>query len=394
MTYTHPAWNEQDVDRARLALRRLAPTREARAALAPTERERAWLGAVEILYGEGTKVQRDTLYSAAMRTLAERYPADDGAQTFYALSLLGLNQGVRNVPTYMEAGAIALRVLSRNPRHPGAAHYAIHAFDDPVHAVLGLDAARAYAAIAPGAAHAQHMTTHIFLARGMWPEVVAQNRTALGGDQRYYNANHYTYWLHYGLLQEGQTHAAAALLDTLRWNQDDSAEPAHRAQLAQARAQQVMTGERWADPALAWHIALTNTDPVSQAADAFARAYAALMRGDSGAAATAGAELRDVAARPGVDSVASLMATEFRAVRMRASGDTATAERALRAVAEASSALPASFGPPDLVKPPYELLGEWYLTDGRKPEAHQAFVRALELMPGRLLSLRGLKASS
>ena len=59
MTYTHPIWNQQDAAAARATLGRLAPTREARAARAPTARERAWLETVEILYGDGSKARRD-----------------------------------------------------------------------------------------------------------------------------------------------------------------------------------------------------------------------------------------------------------------------------------------------------------------------------------------------
>ena len=53
LTYTHPLWNQQDVSSARAALARLAPTKEARLALAPTEREKDYLRAVEALYGDG-----------------------------------------------------------------------------------------------------------------------------------------------------------------------------------------------------------------------------------------------------------------------------------------------------------------------------------------------------
>ena len=393
MTYTHPVWDEQDLDSARAVLARLAPTAAARAAKAGSVRERAWLAAVETLYGDGSKAQRDTLYSAAMEAIAKQYPDDDEAQTFYALSLLGLSQGVRDVPTYMRAGAIALRVLNRNPQHPGAAHYAIHAFDDPVHAVLGLDAARAYAKIAPGAAHAQHMTTHIFLARGMWPEVVAQNRIALGPTRQYYFANHYSYWLHYGLLQEGKFGEAAVLLDTLHQNQKPGAGPGARGQLALARAQQVITGERWGDPALQWTIAMDSVWTTPHATDAFARGYAALMRGDTAVALAAATELGTIKAGSGLDTLPALIASEMSAALARARGDTAGAITSLTRVAEASAALPEVFGPPDMVKPPYELLGEWLLAEGKRAEAHAAFQRALELMPGRWLSERGLRAS-
>src|SRR5439155_1584588 len=172
--YTHPVWNEQDGNAARAALQRLAATRDARRAKAPTRREQAYLDAVEILYGDGSKAVRDTAYSLAMGRLVARFPADREAKVFYALSLLGLNQGVRDVPSYLRAAAIVDTVFRENPNHPGAAHLLIHSYDDPIHAPLGLAAARAYSKIAPDAAHAQHMTTHIFLALGMWDEVVSE----------------------------------------------------------------------------------------------------------------------------------------------------------------------------------------------------------------------------
>ncbi|MFI5279157.1 MAG: hypothetical protein ACHQU1_01580, partial [Gemmatimonadales bacterium] len=93
MTYTHPVWDQQDVDSARMALAKLAPTPVGRIARAPTPRERGYLDAVETLYGEGSKERRDTLYSRAMVKLMEDFPDDAEARSFAALSILGLNQG-------------------------------------------------------------------------------------------------------------------------------------------------------------------------------------------------------------------------------------------------------------------------------------------------------------
>src|SRR3989442_390078 len=70
MTFDHPVWNEQDLEAARAALRKLGATAAARAATAATAREHAYLGAVEILFGAGPKPRRDTLYSAAMARIA------------------------------------------------------------------------------------------------------------------------------------------------------------------------------------------------------------------------------------------------------------------------------------------------------------------------------------
>ena len=389
MSYTHPIWNQQDAAAARAALGRLAPTREARAAKTPTARERAWIEPVEILYGDGPKARRDTLYARAMERLVAEHP-DDEARAFLALAILGLNQGVREVPSYMRAGAIALDILQRNPDHPGAAHYAIHAFDDPAHAPLGLNAARAYSGIAPGAAHAQHMTTHIFLALGMWPEVIAQNTIAAGPQRDRWTAGHYTYWLHYGLLQAGRIDEAVELLDALRSHHSGSGSPPQRMHLVLARAQQAITGERWTDPALQWPLEEATLPPIIAAVDAFTRGFVAARAGNLGTATTAGEELRRIAGSPDDSSVPLLLSGELEAVLMRARGDSSGAERRLRDVAAAAAALPVEFGPPDFIKPPYELLGEWMLEDGRHTDAKQAFERALALMPGRLLSQRGL----
>ena len=395
LTWTHGLWNEQEPDSARAALARLAPTSSARAAAAPTPRERAYLAAVEALYGEGSKARRDTAYVRALAGVVRDYPDDDDAKLFYALALMSQSQAVRNVPAYMQAGVIALEVFARQPDHPGAAHYVIHAFDDPAHAPLGLPAARAYAGIAPGADHAQHMTTHIFLALGMWPETVAQNAVASGPDSSKWQAGHYTYWMHYGLLQQGRFDEAARLLDRLHVQMPAESRAPRRAYLANARGQQVLNAERWDDPSLRWEIALADAGAVPRAMNAFTRGYAALQRGDRGAAKRALTDidaLRDVppGTLGGLPQMPAVLADELRAALLRADGRKADAEQLLRRAGDQAAALPAEFGPPDLVKPPQELLGEWLLADGRIADARAAFARALELWPGRLRARQGL----
>jgi hypothetical protein len=394
MTHTHPLWNEQDSAAARAVLRRLGPSPEARAARAATPRERAWLGTAEALYGDGAKARRDTLAMRAFARLAAQHD-DDEARAFHALWLMGLSQGVRHVPAYMQAGALASELLQRHPDHPGAAHYVIHAFDDPTHAPLGLPAARAYARIAPGADHAQHMTTHIFLALGMWDETVAQNAVASGPDSTRWQAGHYTYWLHYGLLQQGRTAEADALLRALHDHLAAPSRPGRRAYLASARAQQVTHAEAWDHPGLAWELALGDAGVVPQAVDAFTRGYAAAMRGQRDELGRQRAVLerlvgQDPGPLGGLPETIELLRDELGAVERRAAGDRAGAAAALLDVATRSAAVPAEFGPPDLVVPPYELLGEWRLADGDAAGAQAAFTRALELMPGRVRSLHGL----
>jgi tetratricopeptide (TPR) repeat protein len=397
MTQTHPVWNEQDLDTARAILARLAPTPEARSARARTPRERAYMEAVDILYGEGSKARRDTLYSGAMARLAAAYPRDLEAQAFYALSLLGLSQGTRNVPTYMRAGALAEEVMRRNPDHPGAAHYIIHAFDDPAHAPLGLPAARAYSRIAPAAAHAQHMTSHIFLALGMWDETVAANIAALGPNRAKWAPNHPSAWLDYAYLQQGRIAEARRLLESVRGNVKDLPRRYFRLYTLVMRAHYLIGSERWSDSSIAWTIDTTGVGPVSLAMDAFALGYSGLRRNDRPAADDGLRRLGALAARaPAADDddanpqVVGILETELRAAIKAADGGADEALALLRQAAAVEDTMAVAFGPPDVVKPAHELLGELLLAQGKPAEAQQAFVRALALAPRRAASLLGL----
>src|ERR1043165_1616213 len=121
-----------------------------------------------------------------MEKVYKAYPDDLEAARFYSLSLLGtVRPGDKGYRRQAIAGAIALDVYQKNPDHPGAAHYIIHAFDDPDHAPLALPAARRYAQIAPEAFHALHMPAHIFVHLGMWPEARASNEAAWAASQRW-----------------------------------------------------------------------------------------------------------------------------------------------------------------------------------------------------------------
>src|SRR5215211_1703685 len=220
MTYNHPLWSEQDITAARQVLAKLKESPKV------TERERAYLNAVKLLYGEGDKRARDAAYSAGMEKIYRAYPEDLDAAAFYSLSLIGrVRPEDKRYRLQAQAGAIALEVYQKNPNHPGAAHYIIHAFDDPDTAFLALPAARRYATIAPEAHHARHMPSHIFLQLGMWPEAAASNLSAwessdawmkrkkLSPNVRDYHSLH---WLLYVYLQQGRYKEAEQLLGLMK----------------------------------------------------------------------------------------------------------------------------------------------------------------------------------
>ncbi len=398
MTYNHSLWQQRDREAAAAALERLAPTPDARRARARTEREKMFLGAVEALWAEGPKAERDTAYYYAMQELTAAYPDDPEAQAFYALSILGLSQGVRVFSSYMRAGAIAEGIHRTHPEHPGAAHYAIHSFDDPIHAPLGLHAARAYSKIAPDAAHAQHMTTHIFVALGMWDDVVSQNIVAAGLTGWW--PGHYTAWLEYGYAQQGRSDTAQAHLERAWRNLGDSPSTGRRAYLSSMRAHYLVNTRRWADPVIEWEIDLSGASTVAKAKEAFALGYAAFERGDRAVATDHLATLSeltgsdDVGWYGGNESVPLILETELAAMTLLADG---AADEALALMHEATAledAMPMEYGPPDVAKPSHELLGEMLLELGRPAEAQAEFERALALAPNRALSLAGLSRAA
>ena len=402
MTYTHPIWHEQDAAAARAVLSRLAATREERRARAPTAREKGWFDAIEALYGTGSKEERDTLYAAAMERLAGDFPGDPEVRAFYALALLGLPVAGRDTPTYMRAAAIVEEVFRENPEHPGALHYMIHAYDDPVHAPLGLRAARAYGAVAPGAAHAQHMTSHIFVSMGMWDDVERANIAAWQASNR--RNGHYTQWLAYGYLQKGRLADARRYVQAMIDEAAASPSPYRIGYMNVMLASYIVDAEDWGGP-LARYAA---DSAVRAGGGAFAPGAGALdlavgmaaaRKGDTASAwrIHSGMTGRARSARnlsgsrfvPGLDA-ADVMADLLRATILVTSLRYDSAIVVARAAAAREAAMPFEFGPPETVKPPYELLGELLLVAQRPKEARAAFEKGLARTPNRSRGLLGL----
>ena len=420
MTFNHPVWNEQDSVAARSLLNRLGASTEAREARRGTDVERGLLHAVSVLYGDGSKAQRDSLYATEMGALLHRHPEDDEVRSFYSLALLGLSQGVRDVPTYVQAAAIAESVFVRNPHHPGAVHYWIHGMDDPEHAAGALEAARALADIAPDAGHAQHMTSHIFMALGMWNDVLDANVHATATTNHHLAAagrpstscGHYNLWLEYGALQLGQRDSARTIVEgcirqALPNDSMGSTDPDNSA-LGSAIAmwaRYLIDTEEWSDTLAHWTPSLASDDPM-RATWLFARGTAAARRGDRTAASNALAEYEDLRRQlvarfdsstdPGdaefLKRVAALE-LELRAEVLLAAqpARTDSAVALLRAAAAIEDAMAYAFGPPDIVKPTHERLGELLLSAGRAEEARWEFEAALRRTPNRMMSVDGLK---
>jgi len=400
MTHNHPLWGQRDRDAALAALADYAPSAAERAAKAPTERERAYLHAVDVLYAEGEKAGRDAAYEREMAAIAARWPHDLEARAFHALSILGSTDGQRDFRTYMRAAAVAEEVYKANPRHPGALHYLIHSYDDPVHAPLGLRAARTYADVAPAASHAQHMISHIWVALGEWEASVESNRKSfavsaerrarkgLGPDALNY---HSLQWLTYAYLELGRWQEARAKVDEMIGYAAESDSRTARWYHAMLRALWVAeTGDPNPPPGPEGEISSSG-----KAADGFADGYAAWKRGDKEALRAAVAELEALVqeeddASEQTRNEARVMAKSVAALERLAAGEEAAAVALLDEATALESSLALEYGPPSIVKPSHELYGEVLVGMGQNEAAAEHFRQALARAPRRSLSLAGL----
>ena len=415
MTFNHPLWSEQDPAAARAVLAKIKDTPKL------TERERAYLNAVKALYGDGDKRARDTAYSAAMEKIYLAYPDDLDAAAFYSLSLLGLTSPAdKSYRLHARAGAIALDVYQKNPNHPGAAHYIIHAFDDPEHAILALPAARRYASIAPEAHHARHMPSHIFLQLGMWPEAAASNEAAWESSDAWMKRKnlsvnvrdyHSLHWLMYAYLQQGRYQKAEELLKLMKKvmsesTYDNKLRPGYyENNWANMAAAFIVETERWN---LAGELFPVNKSTTPSEQMGTNGSHGGSHGGNSGAGGNGGATVRMSLASQKLpifirglasavngsavelQSIGAVNKLEVEALNASMKKDHAAAIGLMTQATALEEQGSAPYGPPTLVKPSHELFGEILLRAGQPKEAVEKFQIALLRQPNRARSLLGL----
>jgi tetratricopeptide (TPR) repeat protein len=421
MTFNHPIWFQQDLNAARASLNRLAASAAERRSKANSDREKEYLDAVEILYGEGSKEQRDSRYMESMAKLHSHYPDDVDATAFYALAILGTAHGGRNITTYMRAAGLLEEAWIDHREHPGVLHYLIHSYDDPTHATLGLRAARLYSKIAPDAGHAQHMTSHIFLALGMWKETVDANIAAIAAVDRQRKGDgglrcgHYPSWLGYAYLQLGQMDKAKATLGLCLAAVQSEAAMDHQGHpmdpdmsLSGSFANmllryQIDGGDVSGDDS-SWTLPKT-AGPGARLDFALTQILKAIKQKNTDGAKQTLAELENIArevkdtqtkrreADPTYRVRPDIVLLEARALLAEEQNDLTSAEQLLRQAVALEETLPIAFGPPTIDKPTHELLGEFLLRRGRKDEARSEFELALARTPGRRLPLAALASA-
>ncbi|MDE2772748.1 MAG: hypothetical protein OXI46_03445 [Gemmatimonadota bacterium] len=399
LAYNHPLFSQMDATDPRKALERLAPTRAERLAKAPTDREKGFLNAVEILWGEGDDVERRVRYMEAMEQLHEDYPDDPEIAAFYSLSMLSAASATDDLSGRLNvrAGAIGLKLFKDNNDHPGAVHYTIHAFDDPLHAPLALEAAYRFAEIAPAVSHARHMPTHIFIQHGMWDYVSGHNQSAYDAARELWrpgdpmgDATHALDWGQYGDLQRGDYEkarlwierigkmASGSFLEGGPSDEGGQARPSRAVPLLKARY--IVETEEWA--------VLPVTDE-SSGHELLATGLSAARTGARDALEAAAAALD--ADGDGYDGV---MHKQVAALLEADRGNEAGARKLMDEAVETVEAMAPPRGAANPIKPVHELYGEILAGFGAHEDAAAMFETSLMRMPNRPRSLLGLARAS
>ncbi len=386
---------------------------KAKALQPPTEREELFVTAAEAFFLEPASSDywlRIRRWEQAEEKVYAAYPEDSDAAALYAVAHLA------NAPTNAisrahsdRAAEILLRVYARDPDHPGAMHYLVHANDVPSRERESLEIMRKYEAVAPRNPHALHMPTHIYTRLGDWNAVIRGNLKAAeaaleypAGDQGQFVWDEFPHaieYLVYAYLQKGTDDEAAAQVKRLR---------------ATARLQPtfktafhlVSTQARYALERRAWNeaAAIVPREPTTldwdrftwpEAIAQFAHGLGATHLGkidEAKAAATRLEELEAATRKAGED----LFARNIQVLRLELSGWIAHVEgqressiALMRKAAELEASTPKHAVTPGPMLPAYEQLGDLLMEQKQPTEALASYRRSMEFYPKRFNSLLG-----
>lgn len=419
MTHNHSLWRYLNFDKAGAILRELGPTPEERVAKAKSGIEKDFIKAVNILYSKGSMSDVYSRYAKWMGELYKKYPGNNEVAAFYSLSLIGSVIEGRNEKIYEQGAQIAKEILARNPRHPGALHYLIHAYDDPAHAQQAMTTADKYATVAPEAGHALHMPTHIYLALGIWDKVISSNIAAWqasvnrkvrkGLTEAALNYHSY-HWLQYGYLQQGKIEVAKEMVEKMKTYAGLISTPPVRTHMIYLKTTYMVDANDYVGLASDIEVKQDDLNIVTRSMNYFARGMKAFYKKDEaqleGIIQKLSAErLVDKARAEGGISVcgnvsgekptlldvqqSEVMELELKAMHALLKGNSSLTEQLLKQAVSLESSISYAYGPPTIVKPSSELYGEWLLQTGKAKEALIQFELSLKAAPKRALSEKG-----
>jgi tetratricopeptide (TPR) repeat protein len=408
MTLFQPLWpsrpSPEDLRRGATAVRRAMELELA------TDRERALVTAAGAFYRdvEGadwwTRIRR---WAAAMEDAFAQREGDLETAAFYALSQLAVAPVSENQMLHQaRAAEVLLGIYDREPTHPGAIHYTIHANDVQGRAGESLDIVRSYDDIAPSVPHALHMPTHIFVRLGAWPDVIHWNRKSAdaalrfpAGDAISHHYAHAMDYLVYAYLQQGAEEEAAAVMEETLSRAPHQGTFVSAFHLAALPARYAVERRAWAEAAaievrqhayLAW-----DRFWWPEAMSWFAKGLGAVQIGDLAAARAAEARMRALRARAdeaGEQGFARYIETDRLVLAgwvAHAEGDAEAGVARLREAAAVEGSVEKHPVTPGTLYPPYEALGDLLLLLERPSDALEAFAASLRIWPQRYHSLLG-----
>jgi tetratricopeptide (TPR) repeat protein len=382
------------------------------------ENERAYVRALVKRYSKDPREDRQKLavaYKDAMKEVKERYPDDLDAATLYAEALMNLRPwqlwAADGLPAEgtLEIVEVLEGVLRRDPGHPGANHYYIHAVEASKTPERALPSAMRLGSIMPGAGHIVHMPSHIFLRLGDFQSSAGVNETASEVDRKYiersgakgvYPLMYYSHNLHFvsfARMMQGKYEEALDYARRLRTNVDGAIDA--MPMIAPYATFEWLILARFAK----WDELLALPQPKEKngfvnAIYRYSRGLAYAGLGNVKAAKAERAEMEEVTCRIPeqemlmINSARSVLAiglADLDARIARAEGDVGTEIVHWRRAVDLQDKL-RYMEPPEWHYPVREALGGALLRQGRSSEAEAVFRKDLEINPRNGRSLFGL----
>lgn len=423
MSHNHPLWREQDKEEALSILQRLGPDQEGQRLAFKTPLEQDMFDAIRILYGKGTKKENDKAYAEFMESLHVKYPENHEVQAFYALSLLGSIEDDRQADLYEKGAKIAQSIISENPQHPGALHYLIHSYDDPDNAHKALNAADRYSQVAPDAAHALHMPSHIYVALGKWDKVISSNIAAVAASKERKERKglelkaidfHSLKWQMYGHLQRGEFDKARILVEEMEGyceKENSSKAVSHTVMM---KAAYLTETNQWDDPMLQDQVDYSDLPIQIFGTRSYMLGMAAYHDQDADSliqiidemstqmreaeknvlmASTAMCSGNYDRKRPTMNHVkrTKVMQLQLKAQLAMMQDEQTKAESLMKEAMKTEEATTYLYGPPEIVKPSHEMYADWLVEKDRHKEAKTFYTKVLERAPQRYIPTQALE---
>jgi tetratricopeptide (TPR) repeat protein len=378
-----------------------------------TERERLFVAAAEAFFLEPASSdywRRIRRWEQAMERTYASFPDDPEAAAFCALAHLATAPSDTISRAHSDRAAeILLTVYKRNPDHPGAMHYLIHANDVPGRERESLEITRKYETVAPDNPHALHMPTHVYTRLGDWNGVIRGNLRAAEAALKYPAGDHGEFvwdefphaieYLNYAYLQKGMDEEAAAQMKRL--HATARLEPTFKTAFhtASIQARYALERRAWSEAVL-----LVPREPATldwdrfawpEAIVWFARGLGAAHLGRVIEARVAGDRLEELegATRKAGEA---LFARNIQMLRLELNAWLAHVERheessvaLMREAAELETSTPKHAVTPGPTLPAHELLGDLLMEQMQSAEALAAYKRSMELYPRRFNGLLG-----